>query len=162
MGHHHHHHHHHHSSGHIDDDDKHMLEMAISQNVIKILQDIDELDLFSNISDEWSTLLNESDDNIKIKKLYSALVKESIRHETAERLAKDAKSYCDLVQEQAKQRISDLKESLESQITFLTQQIKDLKVESAKNLDYYRNELKKANRSLIDNESYPYDVPDYA
>lgn len=117
--------------------------MAISQNVIKILQDIDELDLFSNISDEWSTLLNESDDNIKIKKLYSALVKESIRHETAERLAKDAKSYCDLVQEQAKQRISDLKESLESQITFLTQQIKDLKVESAKNLDYYRNELKK-------------------
>ncbi|WP_141142233.1 kinesin, partial [Brucella melitensis] len=125
----------------------------ISQNVIKILQDIDELDLFSNISDEWSTLLNESDDNIKIKKLYSALVKESIRHETAERLAKDAKSYCDLVQEQAKQRISDLKESLESQITFLTQQIKDLKVESAKNLDYYRNELKKANRSLIDNES---------
>ncbi|ABK90019.1 MULTISPECIES: hypothetical protein [Francisella] len=127
--------------------------MAISQNVIKILQDIDELDLFSNISDEWSTLLNESDDNIKIKKLYSALVKESIRRETAERLAKDAKSYCDLVQEQAKQRISDLKESLESQITFLTQQIKDLKVESAKNLDYYRNELKKANRSLIDNKS---------
>ncbi|ORU09904.1 kinesin [Francisella tularensis] len=127
--------------------------MAISQNVIKILQDIDELDLFSNISDEWSTLLNESDDNIKIKKLYSALVKESIRHETAERLAKDAKSYCDLVQEQAKQRISDLKESLESQDTYLTQQIKDLKVESAKNLDYYRNELKKANRSLIDNES---------
>ena len=127
--------------------------MAISQNVIKILQDIDELDLFSNISDEWSTLLNESDDNIKIKKLYSALVKESIRRETAERLAKDAKSYCDLVQEQAKQRISDLKESLESQITFLTQQIKDLEVESAKNLDYYRNELKKANRSLIDNKS---------
>ncbi|MFV9984252.1 MAG: kinesin [Francisella endosymbiont of Hyalomma asiaticum] len=127
--------------------------MAISQNVIKILQDIDELDLFSNISDEWSALLNESDDDIKIKKLYSALVKESIRRETAERLAKDAKSYCDLVQEQAKQRISDLKESLESQITFLTQQIKDLKVESANNLDYYRNELKKATRNLIDNKS---------
>ena len=127
--------------------------MAISQNVIKILQDIDELDLFSNISDEWSTLLNESDDDIKIKKLYSALVKESIRRETAERLAKDAKSYCDLIQEQAKQRISDLKESLESQITFLTQQIKDLKVESANNLDYYRNELKKATRNLIDNKS---------
>ncbi|MFV9931587.1 MAG: kinesin [Francisella endosymbiont of Hyalomma asiaticum] len=127
--------------------------MAISQNVIKILQDIDELDLFSNISDEWSALLNESDDDIKIKKLYSALVKESIRRETAERLAKDAKSYCDIVQEQAKQRISDLKESLESQITFLTQQIKDLKVESANNLDYYRNELKKATRNLIDNKS---------
>lgn len=127
--------------------------MAISQNVIKILQDIDELDLFSNISDEWSTLLNESDDDIKIKKLYSALVKESIRRKTAERLAKDAKSYCDLVQEQAKQRISDLKESLESQITFLTQQIKDLKVESANNLDYYRNELKKATHNLIDNKS---------
>ncbi|MBK2029017.1 kinesin [Francisella noatunensis] len=127
--------------------------MAISQNVTKILQDIDELDLFSNISDEWSTLLNESDDEIKIKKLYSALVKESIRRETAERLAKDAKSYCDLIQEQSKQRISDLKESLESQIAFLTQQIKDLKVESSKNLDYYRNELKKVTRSLIDNKN---------
>ncbi len=127
--------------------------MAISQNVTKILQDIDELDLFSNISDEWSTLLNESYDEIKIKKLYSALVKESIRRETAERLAKDAKSYCDLIQEQSKQRISDLKESLESQIAFLTQQIKDLKVESSKNLDYYRNELKKATRSLIDNKN---------
>ncbi|AJI52957.1 hypothetical protein [Francisella philomiragia] len=127
--------------------------MAISQNVTKILQDIDELDLFSNISDEWSTLLNESDDEIKIKKLYSALVKESIRRETAERLAKDAKSYCDLIQEQSKQRISDLKEGLESQIAFLTQQIKDLKVESSKNLDYYRNELKKATRNLIDNKN---------
>ncbi|GMN88544.1 kinesin [Francisella sciaenopsi] len=127
--------------------------MAISQNVTKILQDIDELDLFSNISDEWSTLLNESDDEIKIKKLYSALVKESIRRETAERLAKDAKSYSDLIQEQSKQRISDLKEGLESQIAFLTQQIKDLKVESSKNLDYYRNELKKATRNLIDNKN---------
>ncbi|AEI36166.1 MULTISPECIES: hypothetical protein [Francisella] len=127
--------------------------MAISQNVTKILQDIDELDLFSNISDEWSTLLNEPDEEIKIKKLYSALVKESIRRETAERLAKDARSYCDLVQEQSKQRISDLKESLESQITFLTQQIKDLKDESSKNLDYYRKELKKATKNLIENKN---------
>ncbi|QLE78233.1 kinesin [Francisella sp. Scap27] len=127
--------------------------MAISQNAIKILSEIDELELFSNISEEWSTVLNESDEEIKVKKLYSALVKESIRRETAERLAKDAKSYCDLVQEQAKQRITDLKESLENQITFLTQQIKDLKEESAKNLDHYRGELKKATRSLIDNKS---------
>lgn len=126
--------------------------MAISQNAIKILSEIDELDLFSNISEEWSTILNESDEEIKIKKLYSALVKESIRRETAERLAKDARSYCDLVQEQSKQRITDMKESLESQITFLTQKIKDLKDESAKNLDYYRDELKKATKSLIDNK----------
>lgn len=126
--------------------------MAISQNAIKILSEIDELDLFSNISEEWSTLLNESDDEIKIKKLYSALVKESIRRETAERLAKDARSYCDLVQEQSKQRITDMKEGLESQITFLTQKIKDLKDESAKNLDHYRDELKKATKNLIDNK----------
>ncbi|AXA33980.1 kinesin [Francisella adeliensis] len=127
--------------------------MAISQNAIKILSEIDELELFSNISEEWSTVLNESDEEIKVKKLYSALVKESIRRETAERLAKDAKSYCDLVQEQTKQRITDLKESLENQITFLTQQIKDLKEESAKNLDHYRGELKKATRNLIDSKS---------
>ncbi|KEI35918.1 hypothetical protein FRA_26c02310 [Francisella sp. W12-1067] len=127
--------------------------MAISQSAIKILEQIDELDLFSNISDEWSTLLNELDNEIKIKKLYSALVKESVRRETAERLAKDAKSYCDLIQEQSKQRISDLKESLESQITFLTQQIKSLKEESTKNLDYYRNELRKATKNLAENKS---------
>ena len=126
--------------------------MAISQNAIKILSEIDELELFSNISEEWSTLLNESDNEIKIKKLYSALVKESIRRETAERLAKDARSYCDLVQEQSKQRITDMKEGLESQITFLTQKIKDLKDESTKNLDYYRNELKKSTKDLIQNQ----------
>ena len=126
--------------------------MAISQNAIQILSEIDELELFSNISEEWSTLLNESDNEIKIKKLYSALVKESIRRETAERLAKDAKSYCDLVQMQSKQRITDMKESLESQIIFLTQKIKDLKDESTKNLDYYRDELKKTTKNLIDNK----------
>ena len=126
--------------------------MAISQNAIKILSEIDDLELFSNISEEWSTLLNETNEDIKIKKLYSALVKESIRRETAERLAKDAKSYCDLVQEQSKQRIIDMKEGLESQITFLTQKIKDLKDESAKNLDYYRDELKKATKNLIDSK----------
>ena len=126
--------------------------MTISQNAIKILSEIDDLELFSNISEEWSTLLNETNEDIKIKKLYSALVKESIRRETAERLAKDARSYCDLVQEQSKQRITDMKESLESQITFLTQKIKDLKDESAKNLDHYRNELKKATKNLIDSK----------
>ena len=126
--------------------------MAISQNAIKILSEIDELELFSNISEEWATLLNETNEEIKIKKLYSALVKESIRRETAERLAKDARSYCDLVQEQSKQRITDMKEGLESQITFLTQKIKDLKDESAKNLDHYRDELKKATKNLIDSK----------
>ena len=87
--------------------------MTISQNTLKVLSQIDELELFSNISEEWTTLLNEPNNEVKIKKLYSALVKESIRRETAERLAKDAKSYCDLIQEQSKQRMSDLKESLE-------------------------------------------------
>ena len=127
--------------------------MSISQNAIKILEQVDDLELFSNISDEWSTLLNETDDEIKIKKLYSALVKESIRREIAERLAKDVKSYSDVIQEQSKQRISDLKENLDSQITFLTQQIKTLKEESSKNLNYYRDELKKTTNTLIQSKS---------
>jgi len=127
--------------------------MSISQNAIKILEQVDDLELFSNISDEWSTLLNEPDDEIKIKKLYSALVKESIRREIAERLAKDVKSYSDVIQEQSKQRISDLKENLDSQITFLTQQIKTLKEESSKNLNYYRDELKKTTNTLIQSKS---------
>ncbi len=45
-----------------------------------------------------------------------------------------------------------MKEGLESQITFLTQKIKDLKDESTKNLDHYRYELKKATKNLIDNK----------
>jgi len=124
--------------------------MSNNQNIVNILETIDELELFSNISEEWTTLLNETDEKIKIKKLYSALVKESIRRETAERLAKDARSYSELIQEQSKQRISDIKESLENQILFLRQQIKEIKEESTKNLDYYREMLQKATKSLVE------------
>jgi phosphopantetheine adenylyltransferase len=124
--------------------------MANNQNIVNILETIDELELFSNISEEWSTLLNEKDEEIKIKKLYSSLVKESIRRETAERLAKDARSYSDLIQEQSRQRISDIKESLENQILFLKQQIKQIKEESTKNLDYYRETLQKATKNLVE------------
>ena len=124
--------------------------MANNQNIVNILETVDELELFSNISEEWTTLLNETNEEIKIKKLYSALVKESIRRETAERLAKDARSYSDLIQEQSKQRISDIKESLENQILFLKQQIKQIKEESTKNLDYYRETLQKATKSIVE------------
>ncbi|APC97544.1 kinesin [Francisella frigiditurris] len=123
-----------------------------NQTLINILNNVDELELFKNVSEEWSTILNEHNEEIKVKKLYSALIKESIRRETAERLAKDARSYSDLIQEQSKQRLSDLKENLENQITFLRQQIKSLKEESAKNLDYYREQLQKATKRLVENK----------
>lgn len=123
-----------------------------NQTLINILNSVDELELFKNVSEEWSTILNEHNEEIKVKKLYSALIKESIRRETAERLAKDARSYSDLIQEQSKQRLSDLKENLENQITFLRQQIKSLKEESAKNLDYYREQLQKATKRLVEDK----------
>ena len=126
--------------------------MANNQDIINILDNVSELDLFSNVSEEWATLLNENDEEIKVKKLYSALVKESVRRETAERLAKDARSYSDTIQEQSKQRITDIKESLENQINFLNQQIKQLKEESSKNLDYYRSELHKATKQIVENK----------
>jgi CHASE3 domain sensor protein len=100
-----------------------------NQTLINILNSVDELELFKNVSEEWSTILNEHNEEIKVKKLYSALIKESIRRETAERLAKDARSYSDLIQEQSKQRLSDLKENLENQITFLRQSILMLSLE---------------------------------
>ena len=127
--------------------------MSTKQTINDILDKVDDLELFKHVSEEWSTILNESNDEVKIKKLYSALIKESIRRETAERLAKDAQSYSDIIQQQSKQRISDIKDSLEEKITFLNSQIKALKQESEANLDYYRNELQKATKIIIENKN---------
>ena len=127
--------------------------MSTKQTISDILDRVDDLELFKHVSEEWSTILNESNNDVKIKKLYSALIKESIRRETAERLAKDAQSYSDIIQQQSKQRISEIKDSLEEKITFLNSQIKSLKQESEANLDYYRNELQKATKALVESKN---------
>ncbi|MBK2124465.1 DNA-binding protein [Fangia hongkongensis] len=105
-------------------------------------------DILMSMSDEWDVILNESDTEIKVRKLYAALVKEQTRRETAEKIAKEAKVYADVIKEQTTQRISDLRDSLESQIAFLNGQIRQLKRESETHLEYYRTQLEKANLAI--------------
>lgn len=105
-------------------------------------------DILNNMSEEWSVILNEPNEDIKIKKLYAALVKEQMRRETAEKISKEAKSYADNIKEQATQRIADIRDSLEEQIAFLNGQIRQLKHDAEKSLDHYRSQLEKSNLHL--------------
>jgi hypothetical protein len=103
-----------------------------------------------NMLDEWDMILNENDSDIKVKKLYAALTKEQTRRKTAEKIAKEAKVYSEVVKEQTVRRISDFRYSLESQITFLNRQIRQLKHESETHLGYYRSQLEKANLAIAE------------
>ena len=107
-------------------------------------------DILNSMLEEWKIIPNEPNEKIKIKKLYAALVKEQIRRETAEKISKEAKNYVDTMKAQAKQRISDVRDSLEGQIAFLSGQIRQLKRESEASLDHYRDQLEKANIHLAE------------
>lgn len=107
-------------------------------------------DILNSMSEEWNIILHEPNEEIKLKKLYAALVKEQIRRETAEKISKEAKNYADTMKAQATQRISDVRDSLEGQIAFLNGQIRQLKRESEASLDHYRDQLEKANTHLAE------------
>ncbi|WP_192877954.1 DNA-binding protein [Fastidiosibacter lacustris] len=107
-------------------------------------------DILSSMSDEWSMVLNESNPEIKVRKLYAALVKEQTRRESAEQVAKEARIYAEALKEQTTQRISDLRDALEGQIAFLNGQIRQLKREAEQNLEYYRKQLEKSNNVLAE------------
>ena len=110
-------------------------------------------DILNSMSEEWGVILHEPNEEIKIKKLYSALIKEQIRREIAETISKEAKNYADTMKAQATQRISDVRNSLEGQIAFLNGQIRQLKHESEVSLDHYRDQLEKANAHLAELKS---------
>lgn len=109
-------------------------------------------EILNNMSDEWKLILNEKNTDIKIKKLYSALIKEQIRRKTTEEITKQIKIYAEAIKEQTTKRISDLKELLNEQINFLEENIKNLEKESEINLKYYRKQLQKSNIELIKNK----------
>lgn len=107
-------------------------------------------DILSSMSDEWSMILNESNPELKVRKLYAALVKEQTRRESSEQVAKEARIYAETLKEQTTQRISDLRDALEGQIAFLNGQIRQLKRESEQTLAYYRKQLEKSNNALAE------------
>ncbi|MFZ9036289.1 MAG: DNA-binding protein [Francisellaceae bacterium] len=105
-------------------------------------------EILADMSEEWNIVLNESNTETKVRKLYSALLKEQTRRETAEKMALDARNYADVIKDQCSQRISDLRDNLEAHIAFLNGQIRQLKRESETDLEYYRAQLVKANEAL--------------
>lgn len=119
------------------------------QSLIHNAEDISS-DLLSTMSNEWNVILNEKDEQIKIRKLHAALIKEQTRREAAEKVAQESKVYSETIKEQVAQRINELKDSLESEIAFLNTQIRKLKKEAEIDIDYYRNQLEKANQKLIE------------
>ncbi|MDC0534407.1 DNA-binding protein [Francisellaceae bacterium] len=106
-------------------------------------------ELLNAMSTEWNIILNEKDEEIKIRKLHAALIKEQTRREASEKVAQESKLYSETLKSQVAQRITELKDSLESEIAFLNGQIRKLKKESEADIDYYRAQIEKANNKLI-------------
>ncbi|MCF6767183.1 DNA-binding protein [Thiotrichales bacterium 19S11-10] len=128
------------------------IDTSSDKNIQTLITHAQEFsqEILASMSNEWDNILNEKDDNIKIRRLHAALVKEQSRREAAEQIARETKIYASMIKDQINQRIHDVKESLEEQIIFLKNQIKTLKKESEENLLYYREKLNKANQALED------------
>lgn len=109
-------------------------------------------EILNTISDEWRMISNEGNHELKVRKLYSALIKEQVRRESAEKVAKEARIYAETLKEQTTQRISDIRDNLKAQIIFLNSQIDQLKHEYETSLEYYREQLEKSNNVLAENK----------
>lgn len=120
----------------------------------------DNDDIYAAMSSEWETILNEKDSEIKVKKLYAALLKEQSRRESAEHMAKDAKLYAEVVKEQVTHRINEIRQSSDDKVAFLEAQLKQLKQDMHEDLLYYREKLEQANKKLISPNSVKSDKKD--
>jgi len=105
-------------------------------------------EILGDMNEEWSDILCGANDKVKVKKLYAALVKEQMRRETAQKIAKESKDYAFAIKEQTTKRMSDLRHSLVNQVDFLNKQIKELKEDTRESLNYYREQLDKSNTHL--------------
>ncbi|MCF6776091.1 DNA-binding protein [Thiotrichales bacterium 19X7-9] len=128
------------------------IDTSTDKNIQMLVAHAQEFsqEILASMSNEWDNILNEKDTNIKIRRLHAALIKEQSRREAAEQIARETKTYSAMIKDQVNQRIHDVKESLEEQITFLKNQIKSLKKEAEENLLYYREKLDNANKALED------------
>ena len=124
---------------------------AINADVNALINNTRQLstEMVNAMANEWEMILNEDNEEVKIRKLHAALIKEQTRREAAEKVAQESKAYSETLKEQVAQRINDLRDSLEAEISFLQTQIRTLKKESQANVEYYRTQLEKANNKLI-------------
>ncbi|MCF6766533.1 DNA-binding protein [Thiotrichales bacterium 19S3-7] len=128
------------------------IDTSTDKNIQMLISHAQEFsqEILASMSNEWDNILNEKDTNIKIRRLHAALIKEQSRREAAEQIARETKIYASMIKDQVNQRIHDVKESLEEQISFLKSQIKSLKKDAEENLLYYREKLDQANKALED------------
>ena len=106
-------------------------------------------DMLNIMTDEWDIILNEKNTDIKIRKLQAALIKEQSRRESAENMSREAKQYACAIKEQITHRVNELRDTLESQISFLNTQIRTLKKNTEQDITYYREQLQKANDKIL-------------
>jgi len=95
------------------------------------------------------TTMNESDLMTKVRRLQTEVEKESSRREAAEKMAREAKEYAEVIKDEVAQRIENLKESMEATIIELKAEAKRIKDNADKDLAYYREQLEKANQKII-------------
>jgi hypothetical protein len=124
---------------------------AADPNVQALINNAKHLsqEMLNTMSNEWDIILNETDPEIKARKLHSALIKEQARRESAENMGRDARQYADDIKTQITHRVNDLRDTLEGQIAFLNGQIRHLKKNSEVDLEYYRHQLTKANEKIL-------------
>lgn len=93
--------------------------------------------------------LDEQALKMNIRRLETCLNKEQSRRDAAEKMAREAKEYAEIIKEQIAHRINDLQAMMDVQINQLKSEINELREQSEADLDYYRRQLNKANDKLL-------------
>ena len=94
--------------------------------------------------------MSENELVTKIRKLEAMLNKEQSRTEAAEKMAKEAKEYADIIKSQTGLRISEVKQSMEVLVNQLRVEAEGLKKSASEDLAYYRGQLEKANQRILE------------
>jgi len=84
-----------------------------------------------------------------VRRLESILYKEQVRREAADKMSHDAMQYAEVIKEQVAQRINDLRASMQITIDQLKSEVKAANQQAEKDLLFYRQQLEKANKALL-------------
>ena len=93
--------------------------------------------------------LSDKELAVKIRRLEIYLNKEQSRREAAEKMAREAKEYAEVIKEQIGQRIADLRQAMEQTINELKAEARDIKDNAEADLRFYREQLEKANKKIM-------------
>ncbi len=86
---------------------------------------------------------------IQIHTLETCLNKEQSRRDAAEKMARQATEYSEVIKTQIAQRINDLRQLMDEQIQRLHSEITLVRQQAEQDLVYYREQLNKANHKIL-------------